>query len=143
MLDILSVELLKELDSQSLTELAGLVHDLQLEFGPAEGFQTAFRMLIHQAGRRTLLSKHTPSSPKKRSHEQQKSVAADNEDDAVHEVQNEALLSKDAAQALATATFQLTRVWEKKVLDKDVLDEIRDHMQNNVANFGLVPEKMF
>ncbi|DBA73473.1 TPA: hypothetical protein ACH3X1_011500 [Trebouxia sp. C0004] len=105
-----------------------------------------------------LLSKQTPSSSKKRSHEQQKSVAADNEDDAAHEVQNEALLSKDAAQALATATFHLTRVWEKKVLDKDVvsttytlfqkdhkmvLDEIRDHMQNNVANFGLVPEKMF
>ncbi|DBA91553.1 TPA: hypothetical protein ACH3X1_003174 [Trebouxia sp. C0004] len=102
-----------------------------------------------------LLSKHTPSSSKKRSYEQQKSVAADNEDDAVHEVQNEArILSKDAAQA----TFQLTRVWEMKVLDKDVvsttytifqkdhkmvLDEIRDHMQNNVANFGLVPEKMF
>ncbi|DBA80567.1 TPA: hypothetical protein ACH3X1_007827 [Trebouxia sp. C0004] len=76
MLDRINVELLKEFDSQSLTKLAGVVHDLQLEFGPAEGFQTAFRMLIHQAeycaeeraSRRMLPSKHTPSSSKKRSH---------------------------------------------------------------------------
>ncbi|KAL0041091.1 hypothetical protein WJX77_004762 [Trebouxia sp. C0004] len=55
------------------------------------------------------------------------------------------------SQALATATFHLTRVWEKKVLDKDVvsttytlfqkdhkmvLDEIRDHMQNNTTKGG-------
>ncbi|DBA88023.1 TPA: hypothetical protein ACH3X1_005005 [Trebouxia sp. C0004] len=83
MLGRINVELLKEFDSQSLTKLAGLVHDLQLEFGPAEGFQTAFRMLIQQAeeraSRRMLPSKHMPSSSKKRSHEQQNSVAADNE----------------------------------------------------------------
>ncbi len=47
----MTVELLKELDCQSLHKLAGLVHDLQLEFGPAEGFQTALRMPIHQAGK--------------------------------------------------------------------------------------------
>ena len=51
MLDRMSVELLKELDSESLKKLAGLVRDLQLEFGPAEGFQTAFRTLIQQAGK--------------------------------------------------------------------------------------------
>ena len=64
--------------------------------------------------------KHTPSSSRKRSREQQGSVAADTEDDAIHEVPDEALLSKDAAKALAAATSQLTIVWEKKVLEKDV-----------------------
>ena len=38
-------ELLKDSDCPSLQKLAGLVYDLQLEFEPAEGFQTAFRML--------------------------------------------------------------------------------------------------
>ncbi len=50
-LDRVTVDLLKEFDTDSLSKLAGLLHGLQLAFGPAEGFQTAFRTLIHQAGK--------------------------------------------------------------------------------------------
>ncbi len=66
-------------------------------------------------------SNHTPSSSNKRNHEQQSSAVSDDED---NEARAEACLSKDADQALATATFQLTKVWEMKILDKDVVSTV-------------------
>jgi len=219
-------ELPKDLDCPSLQKLAGLVHKLQLEFGPAEGFQTALRMLQcytklvsiaallaelsqldatqiacclllllllaykspllrtlqRSANRKMLPSKHTPGSSRQRSDEQDPDVS----DDKDIVISEGPLLSRDAAQALAKATGLLTKVWEQKVLDKDVVsivylefqkdhkpvcnsvsgaprlmngaeflymltkifvmqisDEIKDHVQKNVANFEMVPEKMF
>ena len=46
----LNLDLLKDLDSTALTKLAGKIKGLQLEFGPEEGFQTAFRTLVTLAG---------------------------------------------------------------------------------------------
>ncbi|DBB10323.1 TPA: hypothetical protein ACH3X3_001884 [Trebouxia sp. C0006] len=91
-------ELLKDSDCPSLQKLAGLVYDLQLEFEPAEGFQTAFRML-------QCYTKLDPD-------------VSDDEDNVVDEAP---VLSRDAAQAFAKATGLLTQVWEQKVLDKDVV----------------------
>ena len=50
----MTVDLIKDFDTAALAKLAKQIEELRLAFGPAEGFQTAFRTLTTNAGVRLL-----------------------------------------------------------------------------------------
>ena len=76
-----------------------------------------------------LPSIHTPSSSNKRIYKQQSSAVSDDEDNSARAA---ACLSKDADQALDK--FQLTKVWEKKILDTRMWSQLYTLHSRGFAN---------